>query len=241
MPGDGLLAYNVMRQHMRDDHHRAMKNGRHEEARAQERGNIRQEQLRLVEERHMREESRPAEEKMAREAEFQKMLDELACMSMSDGALDRSVTQQNTMWGREMEESDPSTMSKPDLVPTTQLPPAQIHRDLYSELVFLDLDIDEHTSKCVKATSTGLKSPVGSPAAMEAVKTLEEEHRWFRQTKLTVHDLADLCSDAKVQLLYQAMYERLEVQIQSTTSIVQDISMPTIPTSPRGPIPVVDA
>lgn len=74
----------------------------------------------------MREESRPAEEKMvrislsyqtskhsryaqAREAEFQKMLDELACMSMSDGALDRSVTQQNTMWGREMEESDPSS------------------------------------------------------------------------------------------------------------------------------------
>lgn len=118
--------------------------------------------------------------------------------------------------------------------------PASIHRDLYGELLLLDLDIDDHASKCVDAAGKGFGAPVGSSKSVGAVKTLEAEYEWFTQTQLTVRNIADLGSDMKTQLLHQAMCERLEGQVSTIIAFMRELSVSTIPTSPHGPVPVVD-
>lgn len=65
-------------------------------------------------------------------------------------------------------------------------------KDLYGELLMLDLDIDAHAESCADAAAKGLSAPVGSTNSGSAVKTLQDEHTWFSRTRLTIRSLNNL-------------------------------------------------
>lgn len=83
-------------------------------------------------------------------------------------------------------------------------------KDLYGELLLLDLDIDAHAESCADAAAKGMSAPVGSTNSRSAVKTLQDEHTWFSRTRLTIRSLNNLGPGHKVWLLHQGMLERLD-------------------------------
>ena len=104
----------------------------------------------------------------------------------------------------------------------------------------IDLEMEVRAMTCTNAALKALRVPLNSAEAKEALTTLEEEQRWFSQTRHTIHGLGDLGTGSKDELLRDAMLERLEGQLESIAELLRELSAPSIPMSLHGPVPVFD-
>ena len=101
----------------------------------------------------------------------------------------------------------------------------------WHDLTALDYDIDEHIDICTEATTKGLRSPVRSVPAKDAVRILETEQEWFRKAQRTVCDIGEGTCDPKIVILRDAMTARLSTQLMALDNLLGELSGAQVPTS----------